>query len=83
MFYRAQLEAFSAVVQLGSFERAAKVLHVTRGAISQRIKALEDTLSTILLVREKPVVTTRKGDILLRHIRAVSYTHLDVYKRQP
>ena len=71
MFDRAQLEAFSAVVQLGSFERAAKVLHLTRSAISQRIKALEDAVSTILLIREKPVVTTRKGDILLRHIRAL------------
>ena len=44
MFDRAQLEAFSAVVQHGSFERAATVLHVTRGAISQRINALEDVL---------------------------------------
>jgi LysR family transcriptional regulator, chromosome initiation inhibitor len=71
MFDRAQLEAFSAVVQHGSFERAATAMHVTRGAISQRIKALEDALSTILLVREKPVVATRKGEILLRHIRAL------------
>jgi LysR family transcriptional regulator (chromosome initiation inhibitor) len=71
MFDRAQLEAFSAVVQHGSFERAATVLHVTRGAISQRIKALEDAMSTILLIREKPVVATRKGEILMRHIRAL------------
>lgn len=71
MFDRAQLEAFSAVIQHGSFERAATALHVTRGAISQRIKTLEDELSTILVVREKPVVATRKGDILLRHIRAL------------
>jgi LysR family transcriptional regulator (chromosome initiation inhibitor) len=62
MFDRAQLEAFSAVVQHGSFERAAKALHVTRGAISQRIKALEEALSSILVVREKPVVATPKGD---------------------
>lgn len=71
MFDRAKLEAFSAVVQHGSFERAATVLHVTRGAISQRIKALEEAMSTMLLVREKPVVATRKGEILLRHIRAL------------
>lgn len=71
MFDRAQLEAFSAVVQHGSFERAATVLHVTRGAISQRVKALEEALATMLLVREKPVVATRKGEILLRHIRAL------------
>lgn len=71
MLDRAQLEAFSAVVQHGSFERAATALNVTRGAISQRIKALEDALSTLLLVREKPIIATRKGEILLRHIRAL------------
>lgn len=71
MFDRAQLEAFSAVVQHGSFERAATVLNVTRGAVSQRIKALEEALATMLVVREKPVVATRKGEILLRHIRAL------------
>lgn len=71
MLDRAQLEAFSAVVQHGSFERAATALNVTRGAISQRIKALEEALSALLVVREKPVVATRKGDILLRHIRAL------------
>lgn len=71
MFDRARLEAFSAVVQHGSFERAATVLNVTRGAISQRVKALEDKLSTLLVVREKPVVATRKGEILLRHVRAL------------
>ena len=71
MFDRAQLEAFSAVVQHGSFERAATALHVTRGAISQRVKALEDAMAAMLVVREKPVVATRKGEILLRHIRAL------------
>jgi LysR family transcriptional regulator (chromosome initiation inhibitor) len=71
MFDRAQLEAFSAVVQHGSFERAATVLNVTRGAISQRVKALEEALATMLVVREKPVVATRKGEILLRHVRAL------------
>lgn len=71
MFDRAQLEAFSAVIQHGSFERAATVLNVTRGAVSQRIKALEEALATILLVRERPVVATSTGEILLRHIRAL------------
>ena len=71
MFDRAQLEAFYAVFQHGSFERAATALNVTRSAISQRIKALEEALATMLVVRGKPVVATRKGEILLRHIRAL------------
>jgi LysR family transcriptional regulator (chromosome initiation inhibitor) len=71
MFDRAQLEAFYAVFQHGSFERAAIALNVTRSAVSQRIKALEEALATMLVVRGKPVVATCKGEILLRHIRAL------------
>jgi LysR family transcriptional regulator (chromosome initiation inhibitor) len=78
MFDRGQLEAFSAVIQHGSFERAATVLNVTRGAVSQRIKALEEALATILVVRERPVVTTSAGEILLRHIRALKTLEEDI-----
>lgn len=78
MFDRAQLEAFSAVVQYGSFERAATALHVTRGAVSQRLKALEETMTTLLVTRNKPVVATPKGEILLRHVRALKAMEDDV-----
>lgn len=78
MFDRAQLEAFSAVIQHGSFERAATELNVTRGAVSQRIKALEEALATILVVRERPVVATRTGEILLRHIRSLKTLEDDI-----
>ena len=79
MFDRAQLEAFSAVIQHGSFERAATVLNVTRGAVSQRIKALEEALATILVVRDRPVVATRTGEMLLRHIRALKALEDDIF----
>jgi LysR family transcriptional regulator (chromosome initiation inhibitor) len=36
----AQLEALVAVVEQGTFEAAARRLHVTPSAISQRIRAL-------------------------------------------
>lgn len=36
-----QLEAFLAVIEEGSFERAAKRLCITPSALSQRIKGLE------------------------------------------
>ena len=68
---RDQLETFATVVDERSFERAATVLNVTRGAISQRIKALEESLATVLLVRDKPVVPTARGEILLRHVKAL------------
>ncbi|MGQ3003176.1 MAG: HTH-type transcriptional regulator ArgP [Hydrogenophaga sp.] len=69
MLNREQLETFASVVEHGSFDRAAAVLNVTKGAVSQRIKALEDSLSNVLLVRAKPVVPTSSGETLMRHVK--------------
>jgi LysR family transcriptional regulator (chromosome initiation inhibitor) len=69
MLNRDQLETFASVIEQGSFDRAAVVLNVTKGAVSQRIKALEDSLSSVLLVRAKPVVPTSSGETLLRHVK--------------
>jgi LysR family transcriptional regulator, chromosome initiation inhibitor len=71
MLDREQLETFATVAEQQSFERAAAVLHVTRGAVSQRIKALEESLATILLLRDKPVTPTPAGESLLRHVKAL------------
>ncbi|MEY3901769.1 MAG: LysR family transcriptional regulator [Pseudomonadota bacterium] len=46
------LAAFFAVAQTGNFSKAAKILHVTQSAVSQRVANLEKTLSTSLFVRE-------------------------------
>jgi len=61
MLDRDQLETFATVAEEQSFDRAASRLNITRGAVSQRIKALEESLSTVLLVREKPVARMRPG----------------------
>jgi LysR family transcriptional regulator, chromosome initiation inhibitor len=71
MLDRDQLETFATVVENQSFERAANVLNITRGAVSQRIKALEESLSTVLLLRERPIAPTPAGEILLRHVQAL------------
>ncbi|NML15938.1 HTH-type transcriptional regulator ArgP [Azohydromonas caseinilytica] len=71
MFDRQQLHTLATIVEEGSFERAAAVMNLTRGAISQRIKLLEESVSAILLVRQKPVVPTPAGEILLRHVKAL------------
>ena len=47
----AQLNAFATVIDEGSFERAAAVLHVTRSAVSQRIKLLEERVGQVLVRR--------------------------------
>lgn len=61
-----QLAAFAAVIEYGSFDAAAARLHVTPSAISQRIKALEQRVGQVVVVREKPCVATTAGVPLLR-----------------
>lgn len=79
MLDRHQLEAFAAVVETLSFERAAERLHVTRGAISQRIKALEEALSAVVLVRDKPLALTSVGEVLFKHVAAVRLLEADTF----
>lgn len=64
-----QLAAFAAVVDEGSFEAAARRLCITSSAVSQRIKALEDRLGQVLLVRQPPCRPTPAGALLLRRVR--------------
>ena len=61
-----QLATFQAVVETGSFEAAARVLHVTPSAVSQRIKALERSVGQVLVRRAKPCVATAAGQALVR-----------------
>lgn len=63
----AQLAAFAAIVKEGSFDAAARKLHVTASAISQRLKQLEDRLGQVLVVRGTPCRATHSGRDLLRH----------------
>ena len=49
------LRAFESVARLNSIRLAAIELHVTRGAISQQVKALEDDLGVQLLERHNNV----------------------------
>jgi LysR family transcriptional regulator (chromosome initiation inhibitor) len=62
------LEALSAVIRLGSFERAAEDLGLTQSAVSQRIKRLESQFGEPLLVRSKPVVATAAGDRVFQYV---------------
>ncbi|MCB6178390.1 LysR family transcriptional regulator ArgP [Rhodobacter sp. Har01] len=63
----AQLAALAAVHRRGSFDLAAASLNVTPSAVSQRIKALEETVGTLLLRRGQPCVATPVGLRLIRH----------------
>ena len=61
-----QLTALAAVIECGSFDAAAEQLHVTPSAVSQRIKALEQRVGQVLVVREKPCRATDAAVPLLR-----------------
>src|SRR5262249_54594072 len=63
-----QLDAFYAVARTLSFTRAARELHVTQSALSQRIKNLEGELTCRLFVRSPAgVACTEAGQRLLRY----------------
>ncbi|MEJ7773135.1 MAG: LysR family transcriptional regulator ArgP [Geodermatophilaceae bacterium] len=64
-----QLATFGAIVDLGTFEAAARKLSVTPSAVSQRIRALESHVGQVLLVRSTPCRVTDAGAVLLRMAR--------------
>ena len=64
-----QCEAVAAVVESGSFEQAAALLHITPSAVSQRVRALETALGTPLVVRSRPCRATPAGRRLLQYLR--------------
>lgn len=66
-----QLRALSTTVAEGSLEAAARVLHVTPSAVSQRLRALESAVGRVLLVRGRPARVTEAGEAVLRLARQV------------
>ncbi|WP_353710533.1 ArgP/LysG family DNA-binding transcriptional regulator [Arthrobacter sp. K5] len=64
-----QLRALAAVVDHETFDAAASELRLTPSAVSQRIKALERSVGSVLVRRLKPVRPTPAGERLLRSAR--------------
>ncbi|SEO45116.1 LysR family transcriptional regulator ArgP [Trujillonella endophytica] len=73
-----QLRALDVTVREGTLEAAARALHVTPSAISQRLRALEVATGRVLLVRTKPVQVTDSGQVVLRLARQVGLLAADV-----
>jgi LysR family transcriptional regulator (chromosome initiation inhibitor) len=65
------LSALVAVVREGSFDRAARALHVTPSAVSQRIRLLEERVGCALVVRDQPCRPTDTGRRLCQHVDRV------------
>lgn len=77
------LRAVAAVVQTGSFEKAARLLSVTPSAISQRVKQAEERLGLALIVRGTPCTATEKGEWLCRHMDHVGLLEAELMERLP
>ncbi len=61
-----QLEALVAIADHGSFDAAARRLHITPSAVSQRIRALEGATGQVLISRGTPCRPTPHGEWLVR-----------------
>ncbi|GAB2465023.1 LysR family transcriptional regulator (chromosome initiation inhibitor) [Conyzicola lurida] len=79
-FDLSQLRALSVTVSEGTFEAAARRLHVTPSAVSQRIKALESAVGSVLLQRTKPVEVTESGQAVLRLARQIEILTADTHR---
>lgn len=67
-----QLATLSAILRRGSFESAAADLGITQSAVSQRLKALEERVGTLLVHRGQPCVGTDAGRRLAAHSEHVA-----------
>lgn len=73
-----QLAALLAIADLGTFEAAARHLHVTPSAVSQRIRALESQVGQVVVQRTTPCRPTPAGEVLLRLARQTALLHDEV-----
>jgi LysR family transcriptional regulator (chromosome initiation inhibitor) len=67
-----QLQAFMAIVRDQTVHNAARHLHLTQTAITQRIRTLERKLTTTLFIRTKRgMLLTPEGEALQRYCQSV------------
>jgi len=74
----AALECLAAIVEEGGFERAAQRLNVTQSAVSQRLRALEAQVGSVLIVRSRPLKPTNAGQLLLKHTKQLRLLRVDL-----
>lgn len=70
-------ETLSIVLDEGSLDAAARRLHLTPSAVSQRIKALEEHVGRVLLIRSKPVRPTTAAHAVVRYARQLALLEHD------
>jgi LysR family transcriptional regulator (chromosome initiation inhibitor) len=78
IFDPAALECLAAILEEGGFERAAARLSITQSAVSQRLRALEAQVGTVLIVRSRPLRPTPAGRLLLKHTKQLRLLRADL-----
>lgn len=66
------LRTIASIIDEGSLEGAARALHVTPSAVSQRLRQLEERVGAVLLNRTRPVTVTASGAPVLRAARQIA-----------
>jgi LysR family transcriptional regulator (chromosome initiation inhibitor) len=74
------LECLAAIIEEGGFERAAQRLSITQSAVSQRLRALEAQVGTVLIVRSRPLKPTQAGQLMLKHAKMMRLLRADLEK---
>lgn len=74
------LECLAAIIEEGGFERAALRLSITQSAVSQRLRALEAQVGTVLIVRSRPLKPTAAGQLMLKHAKMMRLLRADLEK---
>ncbi|MHA4867765.1 LysR family transcriptional regulator ArgP [Duganella sp. PWIR1] len=75
------LAALDAVIDYGSFDKAAAALAITQSAVSQRIRMLENSAGELLIIRSQPPAPTEAGQRLIAHYRQVRLLESALDKR--
>ncbi|NBA96991.1 LysR family transcriptional regulator [Pseudomonas sp. R5(2019)] len=70
------LRAFEATARLNSVSQAAEQLHVTHGAVSRQLKALEEHLGVALFVKEGRGLKLTDAGIRLRDVSSEAFERL-------
>ncbi|HEY4458051.1 MAG TPA: LysR family transcriptional regulator ArgP [Pseudonocardiaceae bacterium] len=72
-----QVRTLLAAIDEGTFDAAARLLHVTPSAVSQRIKSLEQRVGRVLLLRTRPIRLTESGEVVVRFARQLAQLEHD------
>lgn len=75
------LKCFLAVVETGSFTKAAQKVKRTQSAITQQIRKLELSLGKKLFNRDKQIVLTQDGEAFLPYANRIFALYLEITDR--